>query len=99
MSLYTVDDKNPQRVDKFSKRQKIYIQVVGPLTIRLATTKTELQIPGSTGQNDGLEYTQANTTSPAQPAELEWCGELWAMGSGPNATFRIIAPGHKESTG
>lgn len=80
----------PSRVLVLKKWIKLLIQVTGPGTVYLGTSKDEagrLQF----GQiQDGL---QLNNTNALRPWEVWWIDELWAATSDPNTQFVIVIPG------
>jgi hypothetical protein len=85
----------PSRALVLKQWFKISIQVVGPNTITIGTSKDEAgSISTGLGVTDGLQLNLANT---ARPYQTWWKGELWISGSGDGATAIIVVPGLSPS--
>lgn len=55
---------------------RIIITVIGAGIVFIATTKEALEMPGGGGQQQGAQFTQANTNP---PKDVPWVGEVWAL--------------------
>jgi hypothetical protein len=55
---------------------RIILTVIGGGTVFIATTKEALDMPGAGGQQQGAQFTQANTNP---PKDVPWVGEVWAL--------------------
>lgn len=66
---------------------RVIITVIGAGTVFLATTKEALEMAGGGGQQQGAQFTQANTSP---PKDVPWVGEIWALvPSGTSVDFQI----------
>ena len=67
---------------------RVIITVIGAGTVFIATTKEALEMPGAGGQQQGAQFTQANTSP---PKDVPWVGELWffIVGLGTSVDFQI----------
>lgn len=66
---------------------RIIITVIGAGTVFLATTKEALEMAGAGGQQQGAQFTQANTNP---PKDVPWVGEAWVfIPAGTSADFQI----------
>lgn len=85
----TIASGGPSRALVLKKWFKILIQVVGPNTVTVGTSKDEARNVLA-GVQDGLQFNNANSTLPFQ---MWWKGELWVAGSAAGTYFVIIVPG------
>lgn len=67
---------------------RVIITVIGAGTVFVATTKEALEMPGAAGQQQGAQFTQANTSP---PKDVPWVGEMWFLiqGLGTSVDFQI----------
>jgi hypothetical protein len=85
----------PSRALVLRKWFKINIQVLGPNTLFIGTSKDEAGlIATGLGQADGL---QLNNQNASLPFEIWWIGELWVCGSGSGCTAVFVIPGLQPS--
>lgn len=76
---------------------RIIITVIGAGTVFLATTKEALEMAGAGGQQQGAQFTQANTNP---PKDIPWVGECWALvPAGTSADFQIPTPRNASLAG
>lgn len=68
---------------------RIIITVIGAGTVFIATTKEALEMPGSGGQQQGAQFTQANTSP---PKDIPWVGEIWVFIQGNGTSVDIQIP-------
>jgi hypothetical protein len=69
-----------------------YLQINGPNTIIIGSSREEAGRNNNGIVQDGLQFTQANTNNGA-PTPFLWRGELWIAGSAPNTQVVIVVPG------
>jgi hypothetical protein len=55
---------------------RLIITVIGAGIVFLAQTKEALEMAGAGGQQQGAQYTQANTNP---PKDVPWIGEVWVL--------------------
>lgn len=78
--------KNAQRLSRtFSKPTRVTIQIRTAVTIQIGHTADE-----ATNPDDGLQLTQANTSTNFPGKTMNWQGELWYTASADNSLFSII---------
>ena len=68
---------------------RLIITVIGAGTVFLATTKEALEMPGAGGQQQGAQFTQANTNP---PKDIPWVGEAWLFIQGAGTSVDIQIP-------
>lgn len=83
--FFLKDFTQPTLIKTFDKRTKFLVQVIGPGSLQLGTTRNELM------QNYGLLLSQG-TGGPNNIESLEWIGELWASCTDPNTQCIFIFP-------
>jgi hypothetical protein len=83
---------SPQRVLVLKGTYRIRLQVIGPFTVRLATSRDEM-LRNSQGLNDGLQINQATGIY-----KDWWSGELWMSASVANSQVLIIITSGSEQT-
>jgi hypothetical protein len=83
----------PARILVLKKWYKIQIQVTGPNTVFLGTSKDEAGRTNNGVQQDGLQLNNVSTSGNNPPYQCWWIGELWASGSADGTQFVIIIPG------
>jgi hypothetical protein len=71
---------------------KCFIQVTGPNTIFLSSSRIEGQNQIGATQ-DGLQFNNVNAS---EPYEFLWRGELWASASANGTLFVIVVPGQEH---
>lgn len=87
----TIGNGGPSRALILTKWFKILIQVTGPNTVFIGSSKDEAgRLETGLGQQDGLQF---NNTNALIPIQIWWKGELWVSGSGNGATAIIVVPG------
>lgn len=90
MSFYQNNTQNNEvrQADFLENWGRVIITVIGAGTVFIATTKEALEMPGAGGQQQGSQFTQANTTP---PKDIPWVGELWffIQGNGTSVDFQI----------
>lgn len=79
-----------QQIAKLADWTYLYVQVIGPNTLRLAATERELITPVVAPLN-GLQIAAVDGIVP-----LRWKGALWGIGSGPNTTADFQFPGAQQ---
>lgn len=79
--------KNPQRLARvFKKPTQIVIQVrTAVVSVQIGHNETE-----ASNANDGLQLTQANTSTNFPGARMLWQGELWYSASADNTLFSVV---------
>jgi hypothetical protein len=67
---------------------RVIITVIGAGNVFIATTKEALEMPGAGGQQQGAQFSQANTSP---PKDIPWVGEIWFLivGNGTSVDFQI----------
>jgi len=74
----------------------VMIQVLGPNTIFIGSNQSEAGDNQQGTAIDGLQLTQANSSTVSPFAMFLWHGELWVSGSAPNTQFVIVVPGQEK---
>lgn len=77
----------PQRLARtFDKPTRVTIQVrTAAVFVQIGHNETE-----ASGANDGLQLTQANTSTNFPGKTMNWQGELWYTASVDNTPFSVI---------
>lgn len=72
-------------VETFEFWTSLKIQVAGAGTFYFASTRAELE--SQVGNPQGIGYTQANTSP---PAETDWIGPLWVFTPGAGSVLTLV---------
>jgi hypothetical protein len=80
----------PSRVLVLRKWAKILIQMTGPGTVFIGTSKDEAGRLSNGETQDGI---QLNSTLATLPFYIWWKGELWAAGAQDGTAWVIVVPG------
>jgi len=87
----------PARVLVLRKWFKCLLQMTGPGTIFLGTSKDEAGRTTNLETQDGIQINNAIAGPPNPPFYIWWKGEMWAAASIANANFVIVVPGLSPS--
>jgi hypothetical protein len=70
---------------------RVIITVIGAGTVFIANTKEALEMAGAGGQQQGAQFTQANTNP---PKDIPWVGEMFALvPAGTSVDFQVPTKG------
>jgi hypothetical protein len=86
----TLAQGGPARILVLNQWVKIGIQVTGPDTVFVGTTKDEAGLTNNGAAPDGFQFNNVNANI---PFFMWWKGELWISGNNTGAFAIILVPG------
>jgi hypothetical protein len=85
--LHTIPNAKPAyRLGSARQGQKIHLIVnTAGVTVRLAADRNSLELDTPFGGPQGLQFTSADAV-----IEMQWSGEIWALGVAANASNPVV---------
>ena len=85
--LHTIPNAKPAyRLGSARQGQKIHLIVItAGVTVRISADRNALETPTPFGGDQGLQFTSLNDV-----IEMQWSGEIWALGVAGNASNPVV---------
>lgn len=85
----------PRRVQRvFTRMTRLSLQIRSAFTLTIGHDQGEV---AAAAQGDGIQLTQGNTSSPSQPYDFWWKGELWHIASVDNSSWSLLIIGEANN--